>query len=412
LWNFTKEIMSTTLLYHAWGTRGYSHVRTTFFDRSVCFAMEQDPDTFRCAHCGSTHVMKSGLIVRRFRSLPIGRRTVFIELTIQRLWCLDCGKTRQAAVAFADARRTYTHAFERYVLELSRHMTIKDVALHLNVGWDMVKDIQKRNLLAHYAKPRLKHLKHLAIDEISIGKGHRYLTVVLDLDSGAVVFVGEGKGAEALNPFWRRLKSSHARIRAVATDMSPAYIQAVRANLPKATLVFDHFHVIKLFNDKLSDLRRDVQREAEGPLQKKVLKGTRWLLLKNPENLDPKRNETKRLEEALRLNQPLATAYYMKEDLRQLWMQEDKARAESFLNDWIARAQVSGVRMLQQFAVTLAAHRSGLLAWYDCPISTGPLEGTNTKIRVMQHQAYGFRDAEFFRLKIYALHETCYALVG
>ena len=194
--------------------------------------------------------------------------------------------------------------------------------------------------------------------------------------------------------------------------MSPAYIQAVRTHLPKATLVFDHFHVVKLFNQKLSDLRRDVQREAEGPLQKKVLKGTRWLLLKNPENLDPKHNEAKRLKEALKLNQPLATAYYMKEDLRQLWMQEDKRRAARFLDDWIARAQVSGVRMLQQFAITLAAHRSGLLAWYDCPISTGPLEGTNTKIRVMQRQAYGFRDTEFFKLKIYALHESTYALVG
>lgn len=331
---------------------------------------------------------------------------------MQRLGCDQCGKTRQAAIGFADPKRTYTHAFERYALELSRHTTIQDVADHLGVGWDLVKDIQKKHLLRHYAKPKLKHLKYLAIDEISIGKGHRYLTVVLDLDSGAVVFVGQGKGADALLPFWKRLRSSHARIRAVATDMSPAYIQAVHQHLPNAKLVFDHFHVIKLYNDKLSDLRRDMQREAEGPLQKKVLKGTRWLLLKNPENLDPQRNERERLKEALRLNEPLATAYYMKEDLRQLWNQRDKKCADRFLNDWIARAQVSGIRMLQQFAITLASHRSGLLAWYDFPISTGPLEGTNTKIRAMQRQAYGFRDYEFFRLKIYALHESTYALVG
>lgn len=404
--------MSTSLLYHAWGTRGYLHVRTTYPHGTVCFAMEQEPHTFCCAQCGSQRVMRAGLIVRRFRSLPIGGRIVVIELPIQRLGCLDCGKTRQAAVPFADPRRTYTHAFERYVLDLSRRMTIKDVAHHLGVGWDLVKDIQKRHLLRHYAKPKLKHVQRIAIDEISIGHGHRYLTVVLDLDSGAVVFVGEGKGADALLPFWKRLKAAHARIRAVATDMSPAYIGAVQDHLPRATLVFDHFHVIKLFNEKLSDLRRDVQREAEGPLQKKVLKGTRWLLLKNPENLDPKHHEQDRLDEALRLNQPLATAYYMKEDLRQLWQQEDQQRAGRFLDDWIARAQVSGIRMLQKFAVTLAAHRWGLLAWYDCPISTGPLEGTNTKIRVMQRQAYGFRDTEFFRLKIYGLHETTYALVG
>lgn len=404
--------MSTSLLYHAWGTRGYSHVRTRFEQGCTIFAMEQNPEGFCCSACGCRTVVRAGVVQRRFRSLPIGQRTVFIELIIQRLWCPDCGKTRQAAVAFADPRLTYTHAFERYVLELSRHMTIKDVARHLEVGWDVVKDIQKRHLLAHFARPKLKHLRHLAIDEISIGHGHRYLTVVLDLESGAVVFVGDGKGADALLPFWTRLKASHARIRAVATDMSPAYIQAVREHLPKATLVFDHFHVIKLFNEKLSDLRRAVQREAEGPLQKKVLKGTRWLLLKNPQNLDPKRNERKRLEEALALNKPLATAYYMKEDLRQIWSHVTKPQAERFLDDWIARAQVSGIGMLQKFAVTLATHRHGILAWYDHPISTGPLEGTNTKIRVMQRQAYGFRDAEFFRLKIYALHRTTYALVG
>jgi transposase len=404
--------MSTSLLYHAWGTRGYDHLGTRFENGAVCFGIEQTPDTFCCSHCGSQDVQKSGFLIRRFRSLPIGRRPVFLELAVQRLCCPDCGKTRQACIAFADAKRTYTHAFERYALELSRCMTIQDVAIHLGVGWDLIKDIQKRYLRRHFAKPRLKHIEHIAIDEISIGKGHRYLTVVLDLDSGAVVYVGQGKGADALLPFWKRLRASHARIRAVATDMSPAYIQAVSQNLPAAKLVFDHFHVIKLYNEKLSDLRRDVQREAEGSLAKKVLKGTRWLLLKNPENLDPGRNERKRLEEALKLNQPLAAAYYMKEDLRQLWDQPDRRTAELLLDDWIARAQASGIRMLQQFAVTLAAHRHGILAWYDCSISTGPLEGTNTKIRVLQRQAYGFRDQEFFQLKIYALHLTTYALVG
>jgi transposase len=147
-------------------------------------------------------------------------------------------------------------------------------------------------------------------------------------------------------------------------------------------------------------------------LQKNVLKGTRWLLLKNPQNLDEQRNERQRLEEALLLNKPLATAYYLKEDLRQLWEQEGHLEASDFLDDWMARARASGVRMLQEFAQTLEIHRTGLLNWYFCPISTGPLEGTNTKIKLLQRQAYGYRDMEFFRLKIYAIHQTTYALVG
>ena len=147
-------------------------------------------------------------------------------------------------------------------------------------------------------------------------------------------------------------------------------------------------------------------------MQKQVIKGTRWLLLKNPENLDQDRQEGERLNEALRLNQPLALAYYLKEDLRQFWEQPSKTAAATFLEDWIARAQSAGIPFLLRFSKTLALHRRGLLAYYDYPISTGPLEGTNNKIKTMQRQAYGFRDREFFKLKILALHETRYALVG
>jgi len=405
--------MSTGLLYHAWGIRGYRYVRTTYpKGGGICFGIEQAPGTFRCANCGSCDVVKSGQVVRHFHSLPVGSHAVSIELPVQRLWCSGCGKTRQAQVAFAHERRSYTHAFERYALELCRHMTMLDVANHLGVGWDAIKDIQGRHLHRHFAKPRLKDLRHIAVDEISVGKGQRFVTVVLDLDSGAVVFVGEGKGADSLDPFWRRLNGAHAHIHAVATDMSHAYTLAVRKHLPKAIHVFDRFHVVKLFNEKLSVLRRELHRAAQDTLQKEVLKGTRWLLLKNPQNLDPEKNEQQRLKQALALNKPLATAYYLKEDLRQFWEQESRADAERFLDHWLARARAARLEILFQLAQTLARHREGLLAWYDCPISTGPLEGTNTKIKLMQRQAYGFRDREFFKLKIYALHKTRVELIG
>ena len=115
-------------------------------------------------------------------------------------------------------------------------MTIKDVACHLGVSWDVVKEIQKKYLHRRFAKPKLKHVKQIAIDEISTGKGHQYVTIVMDLESGAVLHVGQGKGGDALTPFWRRLRASHAKIEAVATDMSPAYIDAVTTYLPDATL--------------------------------------------------------------------------------------------------------------------------------------------------------------------------------
>ena len=404
--------MSTSLLYHAFGIRGYRYVRTDYFEGEVVFSIEQSRATLRCPLCGSRRVTAHGAMPRLFRNVPIGSKATRVLLKIPRVECDDCGVTRQVALPFADPQKRYTHAFERYVLDISTHMTIQDVARHLGVSWDTIKDIQKQDLQRHFSKPRLRQLRQIAIDEIAVAKGHRYLTVVLDLVSGAVVFVGDGKGADALKPFWKRLRASRAKIKAVATDMSLAYILAVREHLRRAVHVFDHFHVIKLFNEKLSDFRRELYREATEGMHKEILKGTRWLLLKNPENLDPERNERERLDEALRMNQPLATVYYMKEDLRQIWNQPDKATARRVLQDWIRRADAAGIKLLRQFAGTLAMYQSGILAYYDYPISTGPLEGTNNKIKTMKRQAYGFRDKEFFKLKIYALHRTKYALVG
>ena len=318
---------------------------------------------------------------------------------------------RQVKIQFADPKKRYTRSFERYVLELSQYMTIQDVAQHLQVSWDTVKEIQAAKLQRRFGKPKLHKLKQIAIDEINIGKGHRYLTIVLNLLSGAVVFVGEGKGTEALDLFWKRLRRAHANIEAVATDMSKAYIQAVRDNLKRAVHVFDHFHVIKLYNEKLSDFRRQLFHALTLQGQK-LLKGTRWLLLKNSENLDPKKKEPKRLQKALALNEPLAIVYYMKEDLRQLWLQESKFEARLFLEDWLDQARSSGIRMLEKFADTLQEHQEGILNYYDYRISTGPLEGTNTKIQLMKRQAYGYRDHEFFKLKILGAHETKHALVG
>jgi transposase len=410
---FDEEVsMSTSLLYHAFGIRGYRYSRTEYHNGQVIFTIDQAADTFCCCACGSRQVISRGQVERRFRSLPIGSRATFIDFAIPRLECQTCGLVRQVDIAFAESRRSYTKSFERYALELSRSMTILDVARHLNVGWDMIKDIQKRDLSRRYAKPKLKHLRCIAIDEIAVAKGHRYVTIVMDLESGAVVFVGDGKGGDALKPFWKRLRPSGAKIEAVAMDMSVAYRAAVSTHLPKAKIVFDHFHVIKLFNDKLSELRRELYREATDMMQKKVLKGTRWLLLKNPENLDEEQDEKRRLKEALKLNEPLATAYYLKDDLRRFWDQPGKRFATTFLDGWIRRAETSGIKVLQQMAKTLAAHRSGLLAYYDVMISSGPIEGTNNKIKTMKRQAYGFRDNEFFKLKILAIHESKIALVG
>ena len=405
--------MSTSFVYHALGVSDQQYKSTGYKNGEIIFEITPKPKALRCSLCNAKSVIKRGVVIRDIRTVPIGSKTIWLRSHIQRVWCPFCQVTRQIKLSFADRGKRYTRAFEKYVLSLSPMMTIKDIANHLKISWDTVKEIQKNHLTRRYKKLNYKKLKKIAIDEISIGKGHQYITIVMDLDSGRIFHVGKGKGADALTDFWVKLKRARAKIKAVGIDMSPAYISAVVNNLPGADIVFDRFHVVKLFNEKLSDFRRSLFNHLAGkPEEQELIKGTRWLLLKNPENLQKGRDEDKRLKEALELNQPLATAYYLKEELRQIWNQQDKETGNKIIQNWIELANASKIPMLMKFTKTLGSHKSGILSYYDHRISSGPLEGTNNKIKTMKRQAYGYRDQEFFKLKLFDLHTKKYALIG
>ena len=204
--------MSTSLLYHEFGIRGYRYQSTKHLPGELVLRISQPLERCRCSVCGSANVAPRGHEERSFRSLPIGRKRTTVVLPIPRVECLECGLVRQVQVDFAKPRRRHTKAFARYALELSRLTTIQNVADHLEISWDVIKEIQQQDLEKRFGKPPLKHLRQIAIDEISIGKGHQYLTVVLDLESGCVVFVGEGKGGDALKPFWKRLRRAYFEI--------------------------------------------------------------------------------------------------------------------------------------------------------------------------------------------------------
>src|SRR6266567_3886998 len=196
--------MSTSLLYHGFGLVGYHYVSQSFQGGRVTLRIEQPRDRLCCPHCGDTDVWAQGGEERTFRALPIGSKPVLIRFKVPRVMCFNCDLVRQVKLGFAEPKKRYTRSFARYALDLSRHMTIQDVADHLQISWDTIKEIQADSLQRRFGKPKLRTLQQIAIDEIAVGKGHHYLTVVLNLLTGAVVFVGEGKGVEALTPFWQR----------------------------------------------------------------------------------------------------------------------------------------------------------------------------------------------------------------
>lgn len=288
-------------------------------------------------------------------------------------------------------------------------MTLLDVAELTALNWDTVKDIVKRRLRRDYGRIDLKGVRYLSIDEIYVGKRRGYYTLVMDIESGRILWVSQGRGKTGLRGFWRRLRRSQVRIRAVAMDMSGAYWAAVVEALVGVAVVFDKFHIIQLMNQRLDDLRRELVREAEGAM-KLVIKGTRYLLLTRAANLGE--DQLPKLERALKLNEPLSQAWYLKEELSLLWEQSSYARMNHFLTQWCDQAHATGVRQLQKMAKTLQVHRRGILNWWVHPINNGRMEGTNNKIKTLNRQAYGYRDEEFFILKLLGLHESRYTLTG
>ena len=318
-------------------------------------------------------------------------------------------ETLRSLPPFARAYVSYTRKLEAFVTDLHSVMTLSDLAAVSGLGWDSVKDIVMRRLEKDYAKPRLKDVRHLAIDEFYSGKTRKFYTIAIDLESGRILWVARGRGGDSLTKFWRALRKAKAKVKAVACDMSAAYWSAVLSNLPKADLVFDRFHLVKLVNEKLDELRRALVREAVGPL-KKSIKGTRYLLLTRKDRL--KEEQLPRLEAALRDNEPLLKGYLLKEALCELWNQPDIQSARRCFQQWLQMAQDTGIALLQRLAMTFRGYTEGILAWWKHRISSGRMEGINNKIRTMQRKAYGLRDERYFILKLYSLHHSSLKLIG
>lgn len=288
-------------------------------------------------------------------------------------------------------------------------MTIEDVSRNLRMHWNTIKDIEKRCLKRRYKYIDLTGLEAIAIDEFAVKKGHVYQTVVMDLAKGRIIYVAQGRAKDCLNDFWKMLKRQNITLKAAAMDMWPAYIGSVIENSPSTKIVFDRFHIAKKMNEAIDNTRRSLYAMETETNKKKVYKGLRWLLLMKESSISESGKE--RLQKALLMNQPLAEAYYLKEELSMLWEQIDAEAAEKFINNWCEAAYSTGVTHLKKFANTLKSHRTGILNWFKYPISTGPLEGMNNKIKVLKRKAYGYRDIEFFNLKILDLHRTRYALL-
>ena len=402
---------TTSFLYHTLGLVGYRHLRTQYEGGAVIHHVERAPHKRRCRGCGArwNDLTRSGAFERQFRALPVGRHPQFVVLHGHEQSCRRCGKTLREPIEFAHGKRRCLKALERFVIDLCQFATIHHVAVLLAMGWDSVKEIYQGHLERRLAQRKLTDVRYIAVDEFAIRRGHTYMTVVMDLEQGAILYAAEGRDAKALVPFLRRLKRSRAKLEAVAIDMSQAYLNAVREVFPELAVVHDAYHVVALANKAVDQTRRDLYRELEAE-ERKVIKGSRFLLLRGGERLDTEPKQ--RLEELMAANEPLYTAYLLKEQLRMFWAMGEEQTAKVVLENWLAEARASGLEHFVKLAQTIEDHLSGLLAYFRHPISTGPLEGLNNKIKVLKRQAYGFRDMAYFKLRLAFIHEATPAFPG
>lgn len=399
-----QKNMNASIMHKAFGVTKQECLDMRCEGNKIFLSVQTPREKLRCPVCGSSNVVHDGYVLRRFVSVPIGCAKTCIEMRAQRVKCHDCGCHRQEDIDFAKGKRRHTIAFANLVIDLSRFATVQDIAWFLDVSWDVVYNIQMDFLQREYAQPDLSELRFIAIDEFAIHKGQTYKTIVIDLETGRIVYVGDGNGKAALDGFWEALGDRAKGLKAVSTDLSSAFTNSVVEHLPKAALVVDHFHVVKLMNEKLDQLRRQMWHTEKDVNKRKIIKGTRWLLLRNGPDVFDTRHRT-RLDNVLSLNEPLMMAYYLKEDLREIWNQINKDKAALVLDEWVTQALDTKVQPLIKMAATIRAYKPYILAWYDHCISNGPIEGTNNKIKVLKRQMYGCRNDEFFKLKLYALHD-------
>ena len=362
-----------------------------------------------CPKCASHEVSRKGRRHRELQTVPLGLRRVRLRVEVPKCQCRDCHHRFEVAPPFAPAYRRLTHRLVALVQTLARVLCLSDVAQFTGLAWDTVKDLVKERLEQDYGRPRLKGLRHLSIDEIYVGKTRKFYTLVINLEDGRIVWVAPGKQGASLKGFWRALRQAKAKIKAVCCDLSRAYWSAVAEHLPEAALVFDRFHLVKLMNEKLDELRRALWREARGLLKQRV-KGTRYLLLMRRDHLN--QDQLPKLQAALDANEPLWKGYVIKEMMRLIGEQRSFKKMEEYIKEWCVLAAGSGVRQLQHMAKSVAVHAHGILAWWNHRISNGRMEGINHKVKTMLRQHYGLRDERFFILRLLGFHEAKFTLSG
>lgn len=372
----------------------------------IAIFIETEPDlryTPRCHECGSKASGIHSWNRRELKDIPLGSTPITIFYNYRKIECPECGATKVEYTKVTDAGGPkITNRMAQYIYDLCEIMTVDEVASHLNLDPSTIRTVEREFLEEEFGETDYSHSGYLAVDEISVGKHHQYMTVILDFNTGRVLWAGKDRKTETLDNFFQDMpEEKRDQIKAFAMDMWDPYIKSVKKWCPQASIVFDKYHIISDFNNTIDQVRRKEQnKKTLSDKQKKVIKGSRWLLLKNPENLKEKNKPD--LDRLLKLNENLLKVYILKEELKLIWEnhENDPEQMEKALDNWCEEALRSNLKPVIKFVKRLQDHKEGIIAYANHQIHTSKLEGVNNKIKEIKRSAYGFHDDEYFKLKI------------
>jgi transposase len=389
------------------GWEGYV-VRDDWMERrdgQSCCVIRLEPlrgITRHCSGCGESCAAIHDLEERRIRDLPVFEHRVELIVPRVRVACPHCGP-RLERLLWLEPYARVTLRLAESVGRLCQVMAIRHVARYFGLDWKTVKRIDRAGLERSLGPIDLDGIELIALDEFAIQKGHRYATVIVEPTRKRVLWVGRGRGREDVRPFFELLGPERCRhLRAAVMDMNASYELEVRRHCPNAAVVFDLFHVVAKYGREVIDrVRVDRANELRDDRRgRRVVKGARWLLLKNRTSLRP--GEDVQLEELLAANHDLFVVYVLRDALKELWAYRHAGYAARAWRSWYGKALRSGIEPLVRFARRLRPYLPGILAHCRWPLGTNLIEGINNKIKVIKRMAYGFRDDAYFFLKIRA----------
>ena len=337
---------------------------------------------------------------RKINDLPFLNQHIHIEIELAQIVTKDKRRCMERC-EFVDKGCYYTKRFCRLISGLCRYMPISAVAKHFNLRWETVKNMDKdylQDTLPSLNVSELLNLKYIGVDEVARAKGHDYFTVVYDLQIGQLIWVHEGRHAEVFSKFLKQLRNDTTQgILAVAMDMGPAYQKSVHDDLPNADIIFDRFHVMQNYGKAIDNQRRIEFRKAN-KLGQGLIKGTRYLLLKNPENLTQEQKD--QLKKLLLENQNMNALYILKEQLQALWKNKTYEVMLDELENWCQMAEATHMLYMKKFAKSLRRHKIGICNYAKHTLTTARIEAGNVGIGLIRKRARGIQDTEYFKLKI------------